>query len=180
MKTSLRRATSALFLAALVNACAQVEPGAPQAGTGGAECPAPAAGNEAAACGRDPLLDYVAYMSQAVEAGAQGRDAMKLDAERRMRSSPLTARVQIGFLLTSPGESLPRIQEGTTMLEDVLASETGLDAGVRQLIEMRLAEVEARRSLRVELEDIKGKIEELMSIESSMEEERSKSEQRPR
>lgn len=128
----------------------------------------------------EPMVDYVEYMNRAAQGGPLVRQEMKREAERLSEQQPLHHQLRIGFLLTSPGEDQANTQAGEQMLREALARRTGLTPALTDLVELRLAEVEARQSIHMELRDVEGKIEELMSIESSMEKKKSESQTRPR
>lgn len=66
------------------------------------------------------------------------------------------------------------------MLREILARHSDLHSGLRDLIELRLREVEVRQALRVELGEAKGTIQGLLSIESSMERKKTESQSRSR
>lgn len=105
---------------------------------------------------------------------------MKKEAEQQRENGSLTAQLRIGFLLTSPGADESSIQAGEQILREVLATHTDLMPRVKDLVELRLAEVEARQSIRTDLRDAEGKIEALMSIERSMEERENQDQSPPR
>lgn len=125
-------------------------------------------------------VSHLEYMNRAASAGPEVREAMKQEAERQSEQQPLTTKLHIAFLLTSPGENESDTQAGKQMLKQVLAERTGLTPTLKALIELRLQEVEARQSLHAGLREAETKIEDLMSIESSMERKKSKSQPRPR
>jgi hypothetical protein len=129
----------------------------------------------------DSLQSHVEYMSRAavVDPGTRERMIRELESQPDQQSTT-SGRLRIGFLLTSPGESEANIQAGEQVLRKVLAGESGLSPEVKALVELRLAEVEAREVLHADVRDLEGKIDDLMSIESSMEKKKSKSQTRPR
>lgn len=127
----------------------------------------------------DSVERHVEYMNRAAEADQAAWEAMKAEADREAKDAPVTSRIHIGFLLTSPGTSSSNMEAGARMLRSVIEEEQ-VNTPVRNLIEVRLTEVEARRVLMVELGDVKGKIEELMSIESLVEQEQGQSRTRSR
>jgi len=128
----------------------------------------------------DPLAARIDFMKRAAEADRHVWEEMKTDAEHRANSDPLESRLQLGFLLTSPSQGEPNTEAGEKILGGVLESETALDPRLRDLIQVRLKEVETRRVLSGQLRDVKGKIQELLSIESSMEQRKSQTETRRR
>lgn len=134
----------------------------------------------AAATHNSPSDRYIEFMKQAAETDGQTREEMRREIYRRSEDAPLVSRLQLGFLLTSPMETEQHAREGERILREILAGESGLHERVRDLIELRLQEVGVRQALRVELEEAKGKIADLLSIESSMEEEQGESPSRSR
>lgn len=123
---------------------------------------------------------FVVFMKQAAAAGGAERQRMLTDLDRRSVESPVTARLQRGFLLTSPSETMANTREGEKILRETLAGSSDLDPALRDLIELRLHEVGVRQALRVELGEAKGTIKDLLSIESSMEQKRTESQDRTR
>lgn len=127
------------------------------------------------------MEQHIEYMKRAAAAGGQERQRMLTEIDRQSREgSLLTARVQLGFLLTSPSETIANTREGENLLREILAGHSDLHPALRDLIELRLQEVEVRQALRVELGEAKGKITDLLSIESSMEQKRTESQTRTR
>lgn len=124
---------------------------------------------------RDSLAAHIDYMRRAAEADQHVWQEMKTDAEQRANSDPSESRLQLGFLLTSPSQSLSNTEAGEKMLREAIESEPGMDPRLQDLIQVRLQETEARRVLTGQLRDVKSKIDELLSIESSMEQKKSKS-----
>lgn len=124
------------------------------------------------------LGEYIDYMKRATEANPRTWAAMKGEVEKRMNGDPLKAKLQLGFLLTSPNEVKANVAEGRRVLQEVLDSEPTLDPRLRDLVEIRLIEAGKRAALHKELEEVNGKIDELLSIESSMEEQKGKPEAR--
>lgn len=123
-----------------------------------------------------PVARYLAFMKRAASADGQDRQRIIAEIDQHFEDAPLTARLQMGLLLTSPAETVSNAREGERLLKEILAGSSKLDPALRDLIELRLREVEVRQALRLELGDAKGKIEDLLSIESTMEEQKSKSE----
>lgn len=126
----------------------------------------------------DPLAAHIDFMKRAAEADRHVWEEMKTHAEHRVNSDPLESRLQLGFLLTSPGQNESNTEAGEKVLRGVLESEPAMDPRLRALIQIRLQEAEARRVLSGQLRDVKGKIQELLSIESSMEQKKRQSETR--
>lgn len=126
--------------------------------------------NDSPAAEPSPVDGYIEFMKQAAVTDGQTRQQMRREIYRRSEEAPLTSRLQLGLLLTSPMETEQHAREGERILREILAGESGLHERVRDLIELRLQEVAVRQALRVELGEAKGKIEDLLSIESSMEE----------
>lgn len=137
------------------------------------------AAHQPAEQGPAPVEEYVAYAKRAAQVDGQTWNSMKARAEQEAGQTPMEARIRLGILLTSPGQPPGNLEEGKRILADVLATEAGLDRGVVNLIEIRLADAKVRGSLYMKIDDLQGKIDELLSIESSMEEERRRSEGRP-
>lgn len=129
---------------------------------------------------QSPTDRYIEFMKQAAETDGQTREEMRREIYRRSENAPLVSRLQLGFLLTSPMETEQHAREGERILREILAGESGLHERVRDLIELRLQEVAVRQALRVELGEAKGKIADLLSIESSMEEKQGESPSRSR
>jgi len=127
-----------------------------------------------------PVAKHVAFMKQA--ATADGRERLRLltEIDRRSADSPLASRLQLGFLLTSPGETQSDTAKGEEILRGVLAGHSELHPSLKSLIELRLQEVEVRQALRVQLGEANGKIDDLLSIESSMEQQKTESQTRSR
>jgi len=126
----------------------------------------------------DSLAAHITFMKRAAEADRHIWEEMKTDAEHRANSDPLESRLQLGLLLTSPSQGETNTEAGEKVLRDLLESEPAMDPRLRDLIEIRLQEAEARRILGGQLKDVKGKIQELLSIESSMEQKKTQSETR--
>lgn len=145
-----------------------------------AENSPPAAANNSPATKQSPADRYIEFMKQAAETDGQTREEMRREIYRRSEDAPLVSRLQLGFLLTSPMETEQHAREGERILREILAGESGLHERVRDLIELRLQEVAVRQALRVELGEAKGKIADLLSIESSMEEKQGESPSRSR
>ena len=124
------------------------------------------------------LEEYIEFMKRASEANPRTWATMKGEAEKRLNGEPLKAKLQLGFLLTSPNEVKTNVAEGRRVLREVLDGEPTLDPRLRDLVEIRLIEAEKRATLHKELEEVNGKIDELLSIESSMEEQKGKPEAR--
>lgn len=176
-------AQSAVLAAAFASGCTNLAPA-----TGEDAAPEPATNPPAAQQSQSspaastavveesPVVRYLAFMKRAASADGQDRQRIIAEIDQRFEDAPLTARLQMGFLLTSPAETASNASEGETILREILAGSSKLDPAVRDLIELRLREVEVRQALRLELGDAKGKIEDLLSIESIMEEQKSKSE----
>lgn len=145
-----------------------------------AENSPPAAAKNSPATKQSPTDGYIEFMKQAAETDGQTREEMRREIYRRSENAPLVSRLQLGFLLTSPMETEQHAREGERILREILAGESGLHERVRDLIELRLQEVAVRQALRVELGEAKGKIADLLSIESSMEEKQGESRSRSR
>lgn len=137
-------------------------------------------GGEARAAAHSPVEPYIALMKRAASVDGQNRQSMLTEIDRRAAESPLEARLKKGFLLTSPSESEAGTREGEKILREVLAGHSDLHPLLRDLVEVRLHEVEVRQALRVELSESKGTIRELLSIESSMEKKKTESQSRSR
>lgn len=124
---------------------------------------------------------HIEFMKRAAAAGGQERQRMLTEIDRHSSQvSPLTAQVRLGFLLTSPSETIANTREGESMLREILAGHSDLHPALRDLIELRLQEVEVRHALRVELGEAKRKITDLLSIESIMEQKKTESQTRTR
>lgn len=156
----------------LVPGCAGLETGGR-----GDEPPVP---EERPAAKASPVEEYLAFMKRASTARGPDRQRIFDELDQRGEESPLSARLQRGFLLTSPTETRSRTAEGENILREILAGHADLHPAVRDLVEVRLQEVEVRQALRVELGEAKGKIEDLLNIESSMEQKKSESESESR
>ncbi len=157
---------------ALLYGCSIMEPNAqpgPESGEG-----------EAQAAPHGPVEPYIEFMKRAASVDGQNRQSMLTEIDRRASESPLEARLQKGLLLTSPSETEAATREGEKILREVLAGNSELHPLVRDLVEVRLHEVEVRQALRVELGESKGTIRELLSIESSMEKKKTESQSRSR
>lgn len=139
-----------------------------------------AAADDSPAAEPSPVDGYVEFMKQAAATDGQTRQQMRREIYRRSEEAPLDSRLQLGLLLTSPMETEQHAREGERILREILAGESGLHERVRDLIELRLQEVAVRQALRVELGEAKGKIADLLSIESSMEEKQGESRSRSR
>lgn len=126
------------------------------------------------------LRSHVEYMNRAAGVDSATRERMIRELESQPGQQSVTSRLKIGFLLTSPGENQANTQAGEQVLREVLAQGGDLPPTVTTLVELRLSEVEARQVLFTEVRDLEGKIDDLMSIESSMEKKKSKSQTRPR
>lgn len=137
-------------------------------------------GGEARAAPHSPVEPYIEFMKRAASVDDQNRQSMLTEIDRRAAESPLEARLQKGFLLTSPSETEAGTREGEKILREVLAGNSDLHPRLQDLVEVRLHEVEVRQALRVELSESKGTIRELLSIESSMEKKKTESQSRSR
>lgn len=116
---------------------------------------------------KDPLKGQIEYMRRAAQADPRTREQMKTEADRTARDAPLKSRLELGFLLTSPDENQTHTQAGEKILREILTGDPGLDPRLRDLIEIRLQDAESRRALQEELVNVKSKINQLLSIESS-------------
>jgi hypothetical protein len=116
----------------------------------------------------ESVARHLEFMKLAAEADDEARKRMKRDIVRRSRGATVTTRLRLGFLLTSPQETADA-RVGERMLRELLSEGSGLTPDLKNLIELRLLELDARRALRVELAEAKGKIDDLLSIESEME-----------
>lgn len=126
--------------------------------------------------GQGSLESHVEYMNRAAKADPQAWGRMKNEADRNLKVSPATAKLQLGLLLTTPNQVQANIDVGERILKEILDDSPTLSPQVRDLVELRLQEVAARRTLREELDSVNAKIDELMSIERSLENERRDSE----
>lgn len=126
------------------------------------------------------LADHVEYMNRAARADDQVRSQMKQEAERQAAQEPLAGTLRAAFVLTSPGEGEGDTQTGEQMLREMLARHPDLEPSLKSLVELRLAEIEARQAIRTELRDVEAKIDELLSIDSDMEKKKSQEQTRPR
>lgn len=126
------------------------------------------------------LRSHVEYMNRVASVDSSTRDRMIRELESPPGQQSMAGRLQIGFLLTSPGENEANTHAGEQVLRKVLAEESGLSSALIALVELRLTEVGARQALQASVRDLEGKIDDLMSIESSMEKKKSKSQTRPR
>ncbi|MGA8259674.1 MAG: hypothetical protein WB783_05615 [Arenicellales bacterium] len=115
----------------------------------------------------DPLEDQISYMKRAAMADPQVRTQMKAAADRHADQDPFDSKLRIGFLLSSPNEDPEDTVAGEQILRDILEHRKGLDPRLRDLIEVRLQEAEARQALRQQLDEVNSKIDKLLSIESS-------------
>lgn len=159
-----------VLVAALVCGCTVLQPGARQgAGSG-----------DPRAAAESPVDGYLEFMKRAAALDGEGRQRMMTELDRRAAESPLTGRLQKGLLLTSPSEAESGTRQGEKMLREILARHSDLHPGLCDLIELRLREVEVRQALRVELGEAKGTIQDLLSIESSMEKKKTESQSRSR
>lgn len=174
-RSSVKRCTgrgAVLLTVLLVCGCTGLVPGpGPGAATG--------AGDPSSAA-ESPVKRHIEFMRQAAVSGDEGRQRMLADLDRRYADSPVTARLHRGFLLTSPLETAANTAEGEKILREILAAHSDLDPALRDLVELRLHEVEVRQALRVELGEVRGTVKELLSIESSMEQRRTESQDRTR
>jgi len=118
---------------------------------------------------RATLSDHVEYMNRAARAEGPVRESMKRKAEKLADESPDRSKLRLGLLLTSPNADPSETREGVQMLESLLHNSPELTPGLKDLVELRLREVAARRRLQKEVRDVQTKIEKLMSIESDME-----------
>lgn len=126
-------------------------------------------------------VDYVEYMNRVARADAASRLTMKQEAEREMNTNASgDGRLKLGFLLTSPGEDEANVQAGEQILRKTLAAHDRLATGVKNLVELRLAEIEERQALRSELRGVESKIQDLLSIDSSLEKKKTREQTRPR
>ena len=123
----------------------------------------------------DPLKNQIAYMKRAAMADRQVRTQMRSDADRRADQDPFESKLRLGLLLSSPNEDRENTKAGDQILREILEHRSGLDPRLRDLIEVRLQEAEARLALQQELDDVKGKIDKLLSIESSTSQKKSDS-----
>lgn len=176
------------LIVALVIGCANLSTGTEEDARAGNDSARPAeqSTEDSAATDNSPAAEqsltdsYVEFMKQAAETDGRTREQMRIEIYRRSENAPLTSRLQLGFLLTSPTETEQHAREGERILREILAGESGLHERVRDLIELRLQEVEVRQALRVELGVVKGKIADLLSIESTMEQKQGESRSRTR
>lgn len=167
--------TVVVLVAGLACGCAALNPetgGVPPAGAAGEDNPPDSV--------ESPVDQHIKFMKRAAAAGGQDRLRMITELNRYSEESPLAARLQLGFLLTSPTESSANTREGERLLRETLAGHSDLHPALKDLIELRLQEVEVRQALRVELGEAKGKIADLLSIESSMEQKKNESQSRSR
>lgn len=166
------------LVAVLVSGCTTLDVG------GGSSQEAERGPSQVAECPQapkeSPVESHIGFMKRAASAHGESRRRMASEIDRTLESSPMAARLQRGFLLTSPTESAANAREGERILREMLAGRSDLHPAVRDLIELRLQEVEVRQALRVELAEAKGKIEDLLSIESSMEQQKTESQDRTR
>ena len=128
----------------------------------------------------ESLESHIEYMKRAAEADDKTWKAMKAQAGEQGTETPVTERLQLGFLLTSPNAEESSVQTGKKMLEATLREQPDVDPALRNLVELRLREVEAREALQVRIKDVERKIEELMSIESSIEKQKKQTGRPPR
>ena len=138
------RSVAAVLLAAMASGCATLNPPA-----------------------KDPLEGQIDYIRRAAQADPGTRKQMETEADRVAKENPLGSKLELGFLLSSPDESRAHIQTGEAILRDILDGEPGLDPRLRGLIEVRLQEAESRQALQEELDNVRKKIKQLLSIESS-------------
>lgn len=139
-----------------------------------------AATGDSSSAAESSVERHIEFMRQAAVSGDEDRQRMLTDLDRRYADSPVTARLHRGFLLTSPLETAANTAEGEKILREILAGHSDLDPALRDLVELRLHEVEVRQALRVELGEVRGTVKELLSIESSMEQRRTESQDRTR
>lgn len=165
----------AVVLAIFLAGCAGLQPDP------GRDRDVPEPSRRASTAGESPAAAYITFMQRAADAtGGEDRRRIIEEIDGAYEVSPLRARLQRGFLLTSPSESLANAREGETILRRALAAGSELHPDVRGLVELRLREVEARQLLQVKLDQAEGKIEELLNIESSMEQKKTESQSRTR
>lgn len=163
---------AALLIVALACGCTSLGTG-PRPG-------APTVAGDPSNAAESPVETHIAFMKQAAVSVGPDRQRMLTDLDRRNADSPVTTRLHRGFLLTSPSETLANTAEGEKILREILAGHSDLDPALRDLVELRLHEVEVRQALRVELGEAKETVKELLSIESSMEQRRTESQGRTR
>lgn len=128
----------------------------------------------------EPLESHIEYMKRAAEADNKTWQAMKAQTGEQGAEAPVTERLQLGFLLTSPNAEESSVETGKKLLETALREQPDVDPALRNLVELRLREVAAREALQARIKDVEKKIEELMSIESSMEKQKEQSGRPPR
>lgn len=115
------------------------------------------------------LDSHVEFMKRAGEADRQTWMEMKQEAEKLANGNRVHARLKLGMLLTTPGSNEADVQAGAGILVDLLENAVRLNPYLRDLIHVRLQELNARRRLEEELRGAEGKIDDLLSIEKKME-----------
>lgn len=115
------------------------------------------------------MVAYLEFMNRVAVANGDELQRIAAGLESQAGTPRPDTQLRRGLLLTTPAETLARTREGETMLREYLAAHSELDRGVRALVQLRLREAAARQVLRIELGEANGTIDELLSIESSME-----------
>lgn len=130
--------------------------------------------------GQGSLGSHLEYMKQAGAADRETWQQMKRDGQEAAREDRVRSRLRTGMLLTAPGAGIEQLRAGSETLVEILENEPRLNPDLRNLIHIRLQEANARRRLRGEVRDAESKINDLMSIERTMEENQKDSESRRR